>query len=142
MKKHNGKTYLEVVAVMSIDNVITNDREVISSLMDLGRVKKFIDRNDANLMEYFGVWDNPSQLPVLFYYHEATGDTISALDIKKEYKFDQTALTALELINKAKEILNTSEIYDTKSAAAVLRSRGHSVTVNSNPSMKYLFTDL
>ena len=139
MKRYNGKNYIEVVAVMSVDNIVTNDRETIGALIENRRVRRFIDRDDARLMERFGVLNNRN-MPVILYYHEASGEMINSTDVKREYLIDQSPVTPLELIKKTREV--RPDICDTKSAAAFLRGQGHTVQANTRPSLKHKFRDL
>lgn len=140
MKKYNGEQYIEVVAVISKKNVATSDRATISSLMISKQVKTFVDKDDANLLRSI-VLDTRKEPTVLFYLCEEDEDKIiNALDIKTEFMLDNKQVTPYELINRARTVVGTDQIFDTSTAARLLRKDGYKVSKNKHPKLKYKFT--
>jgi hypothetical protein len=136
MKKIQGKNYLEVVAVVSDDNVITSDPISISELVANNRVKKYVDKGVVQLLSSFDIMRQNPDMVVLFYYCEETKDVINALDVCTEYLFDNQPVTPFELIKKARTICGTEEIFDTNTSAKLLRRMGHVIGRNPNPTNK------
>lgn len=137
MKRINGKSYIEVVAMESNLGRVSSNEAQMTQWMALGQVKKCVDKSEAKLLGKLDEkWKKLADAKVVMYYCEADRSSISALDIEYSYTIDGTPATAYELIMMAQRKVD-SDIFDTKLAAKVLSGKGMSISVNPRPTKKH-----